>query len=165
MRRLRELGTGQQLLAALVVAIVVGALGVSVPVLGNAAMLLASAALLVCLAVLAQWLWTNRHATDWSHDFTPTGTSRGADSRVTGLARTVRAAGDGDADAARRVHAVVSALAAERLRDRRGLRLEADPDASRTALGPELAAYLVANPATRVTAARLDTHITTLEEL
>ena len=51
------------------------------------------------------------------------------------------------------------------MRDRRGLRLEADPDAAHTALGPGLTAYLAGPPATRLTAAQLDTHITTLEEL
>lgn len=165
MRRLRELGAAQQLLAALVLAILVGALAVAVPVLGNAAMLLACAALLATLAVLAQWLWSSRHATDWSHDFTPPGTARGADSRVSGLARVVRAGSEGDADAARRLHAIVSGLAAERLRDRRGLHLDADPQAAHTALGPGLTAYLTGPPATRLTAAQLDTHITTLEEL
>lgn len=165
MRRLRELGTAQQLLAALVAVVVVGALAVTVPVLGNAAMLLACTALLAALAVLAQWLWGTRHATDWSNAFTQGRAPRGADSRVTRLVRLVATTTEGDDTAARQLHAVLTGLAGERLRDRRGLRLEADPDAAHTALGPDLTAYLTGPAATRLTAAQLDTHITTLEEL
>jgi hypothetical protein len=165
MRRLAELGAAQQLLAALVAVVVVGALAVAVPVLGNAAMLLACAALLAALALVAQWLWSTRHATDWSNTFTEAGAGRGADSRVTRLVRLVTASTEGDPTAARELHTILTGLAAERLRDRRGLRLEADPDAANTALGPGLAAYLAGPPATRLTAAQLDTHITTLEEL
>jgi hypothetical protein len=164
-RRLAALTAGQQVLVALVAASVVGALGVVVPALGNAAMLVASAALLVALGVLAQWLWSTRHATDWSNTFTESQAPRGADSRVSSLARLVQAADRGDRDATAQVHALLGGLAAERLRDRRGLRLDADPEASRTALGPGLAAYLAQDPATPVTATQLDTLTSTLEEL
>ena len=165
MRRWAELDTGQRLVAVLAVAIVVGALAVTVPALGNAAMLLACAGLMVVLALLIQWLWVNRHATDWSHSFTEGRPPRGADSRVTRLVRLVAAGTEGDEAAARQLHATLTGLAGERLRDRRGLRLEADPDAAHTALGPGLAAYLTGPPTTRLTATQLDTHLTTLEEL
>jgi hypothetical protein len=165
MRRLAGLSAPQQVLAALVAAIVVGALAVAVPVLGNAAMLLACAALLAVLAVLALWLWGTRRATDWSNTFTEGRPPRGADSRVTRLVRVVATATDGHQAAAQQLHVMLTGLAGERLRDRRGLRLEADPDAAHTALGPALTAYLIGPPTTRLTAAQLDTHITTLEEL
>jgi hypothetical protein len=162
MRRLAGLSAPQQLLAALAAAILIGALAVGVPVLGNAAMLLACASL---LAVLALWLWGTRRATDWSNTFTEGRPPRGADSRVTRLVRVVATATDGDQTATQQLHTILTGLAGERLRDRRGLRLEADPDAAHTALGPALTAYLIGPPTTRLTAAQLDTHVSTLEEL
>jgi hypothetical protein len=165
MKRLAGLSAPQQLLAALAAAIVIGALAVAVPVLGNAAMLLACTALLAVLAVLALWLWGTSRATDWSNTFTEGRPPRGADSRVTRLVRVVTTATEGDHAAAQQLHTMLTGLAGERLRDRRGLRLEADPDAAHTALGPALTAYLTGPPTTRLTAAQLDTHVTTLEEL
>jgi hypothetical protein len=165
MKRLAGLSAPQQLLAALVAAIVIGALAVAVPVLGNAAMLLACAALLAVLAVLALWLWGARRATDWSNTFTEGRPPRGADSRVTRLVRVVTTATEGDHAAAQQLQTMLTGLAGERLRDRRGLRIEADPDAAHTALGPALTAYLTGPPTTRLTVAQLDTHVTTLEEL
>ena len=161
-RRIAGLAPAQQLLVVLGVGVAVGALAVSVPVLGNPAMLLASAGLLAALAVLAQWLWQARQPTDWDNTFTGSAPPRGADSRISRLAGDVRDAVSGDPVPAARVHAALSGLAVERLRDRRGLTAG---DESRAELGPDLTAYLAGPPTTRVTAAQLAAFITTLEEL
>ena len=161
-RRIAGLAPAQQMLLVLVLTVCVGALAVSVPVLGNAGMLLASAGLLAALAVLAQWLWQSRQSTDWDNSFTESTPPRGADSRISRLAVDVREAAAGTPASATRIHAAVSGLAVERLRDRRGV---TGTDESRAALGPDLAAYLAAPPTARVTAAQLAAFITTLEEL
>jgi hypothetical protein len=161
-RRLGGWSTAQLLLLVLTGAVGVGALAVTVPALGNAGMLLASTALLAALAVLAQWLWQSRQSTDWDNTFTESKPPRGADSRISRLAVDIREAAAGNADAARRLHATLSGLAIERLRDRRGV---TDPDQARAALGPDLSAYLAGPPTTRLTAGQLAAFTTTLEEL
>jgi hypothetical protein len=161
-RRLAGLAPAQLLLVALVLTVAVGALAASVPVLGNVGMLLAATGLLAALAVLAQWLWQSRQATDWDNSFTESAPPRGTDSRIGRLAVDVRDAASGTTASATRIHVTVSGLAVERLRDRRGV---TSPDESRAALGPDLAAYLAGPPTTRVTAAQLAAFITTLEEL
>jgi hypothetical protein len=161
-RRLAGLPPAQLLLVVLAICVAVGALAVSVPVLGNAGMLLASAGLFAALAVLAQWLWQSRQSTDWDNSFTESAPPRGADSRISRLAVDVREAATGDPAAANRIHVAVSGLAVERLRDRRGVTAT---DESRAALGADLAAYLAGPPTTRITAAQLAAFITTLEEL
>lgn len=170
-RRLFGLAPARLILVVLAVSVAVGALAVSVPVLGNAGMLLASVGLLAALAVLAQWLWQSRQSTDWDNSFTETSPPRGADSRISRLAVDIRDAGAGDATSATRLHAAVSGLASERLRDRRGLTpggpipAGSAADDTAAALGPDLAAYLAGSPTTRVTAAQLAAYIATLEEL
>lgn len=170
-RRLSGLAPAQLILVVLGVSVAVGALAVSVPVLGNAGMLLAALAMLAALAVLAQWLWQSRQSTDWDNTFTESAPPRGADSRISRLAVDIREAGSGDSASAARLHAALSGLAVERLRDRRGLTFAQgttpdDTTADATvALGPQLTAYLAGSPTTRVTAAQLAAFITTLEEL
>jgi hypothetical protein len=161
-RRLARLAPAQLLLVLLAVSVAVGALAVSVPVLGNAGMLLASASLFAALAVLAQWLWQSRQSTDWDNTFTESAPPRGADSRISRLAVDLRDAASGNPVSASRLHAALSGLAVERLRDRRGVTAT---DESQAALGPDLTAYLAGPPTTRVTAAQLAAFITTLEEL
>jgi hypothetical protein len=161
-RRLARLAPAQLLLVLLAVSVAVGALAVSVPVLGNAGMLLASASLFAALGVLAQWLWQSRQSTDWDNTFTESAPPRGADSRISLLAVDLRDAASGNPVSASRLHAALSGLAVERLRDRRGVTAT---DESQAALGPDLTAYLAGPPTTRVTAAQLAAFITTLEEL
>jgi hypothetical protein len=161
-RRLARLAPAQLLLVLLAVSVAVGALVVSVPVLGNAGMLLASAGLFAALGVLAQWLWQSRQSTDWDNTFTESAPPRGADSRISRLAVDLRDAASGNPVSASRLHADLSGLAVERLRDRRGVTAT---DESQAALGPDLTAYLAGPPTTRVTAAQLAAFITTLEEL
>jgi hypothetical protein len=163
-RWVARLGTARQLLLALVVALVLAVPTVTVPALASAGMLLACLALVAALGVLVQWLWQSRHSTDWSHDFSPSRPPRGVDSRITRLAADIELAGR-DAAAAARLHAAVSGLAVERLRDRRGLSLAANPEAGHTALGPDLSSYLTQPPTTLVRPDRLASLVTTLEEL
>jgi hypothetical protein len=163
-RWLAGLGTPRQLLLALVVALLVGVPTVTVPALGSAGMLAACLGLVAALFVLVQWLWQSRHSTDWSHDFSPGRPPRGVDSRITRLAGDIALA-QRDPAAAERLHATLSGLAVERLRDRRGLDTTAHPEAAATALGPDLAAYLSQAPTTLVRPDRVASLVTTLEEL
>lgn len=172
-RRLAGLPPSQLFLLVLGVAVAVGALAVSVSALGNAGMLLAAAALLAALANLAQWLWQSRQSTDWDNTFTQGRPPRGVDSRISRLAVDVREAGSGTAAPAARLHATLSSLAADRLRQHhdpaaaRADSAAADPthpEAS-AVLGRDLAAYLASPPTTRLTAAQLAAFTTTLEEL
>jgi hypothetical protein len=163
---IRRLGTGQTVLLALVVAVLIGALAVAVPALGNVGMLLASAALVAACAVLAQWLWQHQHGTDWSNSFTHPPAQRGGDPRITRLTATIEAALAGDRAAQAELQQGLRSLATERLRDHRGLSLEPhDQQAVTAALGPELTAYLAGTPTTRLTPERLRSFVTTLEEL
>lgn len=162
-RRLRGLAPAQLFLVVLAVAVAVGALAVSVSVLGNVGMLLASAAMLAALAVVAQWLWQSRQATDWDNSFRDAATPRGVDSRISRLASDLREAESGTPAPAARLHATLSSLAAERLRNHSD---SSNPTSSgESILGRELAAYLAAPPTTRLTAAQLAAFTTTLEEL
>jgi len=163
-RWLAGLGTARQLLLALVVALLVGVPTVTVPALGSAGMLAACLGLVAALFVVVQWLWQSRHSTDWAHDFSPGRPPRGVDSRITRLAGDIALAARDEAAAAR-LHAAVSGLAVERLRDRRGLSLAANPEAGHTALGPDLSAYLHQPPTTLVRPDRVASLVTTLEEL
>lgn len=161
--RLRRLAPGQQVMVALSVAVGVGAVVLAVPALHDMGLILASAGLVAAVAVLAASLWQHQHATEWSDPAAEPRAQRGADARIASLAHRIDAAVAGDETARRRLHETLAGLARERLRDRRGLRPE-DPGAS-AALGAELAAYLTDPPTTRLTAERLGTFITTLEEL
>ncbi|QGN56898.1 hypothetical protein [Nostocoides sp. HKS02] len=161
--RLQRLAPGQQVMAALTVAVAVGAVAVTVPALHDVGLLFASAGLVAAVAVLAASLWQHQHATEWSDPTAEPRTPRGADARIAGLAQRIDAAVGGDDTAGRRVHETLAGLARERLRDRRGLVL-GDPGAG-AALGADLAAYLTDPATTRLTADRLATFITTLEEL
>ena len=164
--RLRALSTTGQLAVALGLAVVVGALLALVPALVNPAILLACVGVVAAFGVLVQWLWQHQHTTDWSTAFAGSAPSRGSDVRVTRLAETVDSAVAGDAVAQTQLHETIRALADERLRRRRGLALSGDDVADvRTALGPDLTAYLANPPTGRLTAARVEAYITTLEEI
>lgn len=164
--RLRALPAAGQVLLALAVAVVLGAVVSTTPVLTNPVVLLACAALLVVLAVLTQWLWQHQHGTDWSNSFTDKTPPRGTDPRITRLAERVDAAVGGDAVAQLQLHEAIRALAEERLRRHRGIDLDGDDThRARAALGPKLTAYLANPPTTRLTVAHVDEFVTTLEEL
>ena len=160
-RRLAGLSPAQLFLVVLGVTVAIGALSVSVSVLGNVGLLISSAALVAALAVVAQWLWQARQSTDWDNTFSDTATPRGVDSRISRLASDVREAGSGAPVPSARLHATLTSLATERLRSR-GDGTLTDGAA---VLGPDLAAYLAAPPTTRLTAAQLAAFTTTLEDL
>ena len=164
--RLRALPAAGQLAVALCAAVLVGGLLALVPGLVNPAILLACTAVVATFGVLVQWLWQHQHTTDWSNHFTDGAAARGSDVRMTRLAETVDATVAGDAVAQTQLHETLRALAEERLRRRRGLRLSGDDAADvRAALGPDLTAYLANPPTARLTAARVEAYITTLEEI
>ena len=172
--RLRGLGQGGQLLAALVVAALVGALITLAPAIGDVGLLLAIVSVTGAMAVLTQWAWQHHHGTDWSNSFSQTTRPRGTDARIHGLTQTLVAAQTGDVRAQTELHGLLTTLATERLRERRGTTLtltaagsgpDPDHDATRAALGPELTAYLTHPPTTRPGAAQVGAFITTLEEL
>jgi hypothetical protein len=164
-RRLASLDVAHQLVAAVVVALVLGVATVAVPTLNSAGLLLACGALVATIAVLVQWLWQARGTTDWSHTFDTPAQTRGSDIRLARIAGDVWSAADGDPTAARRVHDTVGSLAADQLRLRRGISLTDDPDGAHAALGPDLTAYLTGPPPARLTSDRLESFTTTLEEL
>ena len=114
-RRLAALDVPQQLLTAVVLALVLGAVTVAVPALNSAGLLLACGALVATVAVLVQWLWQARATTDWTHTFDTPAQTRGSDIRLARIAGDVRSAADGDPTAARRVHDTVASLAADQL--------------------------------------------------
>lgn len=164
--RLRALPAAGQLAVALCVAVLVGVLLALVPGLVNPAILLACVGTVAAFGVLVQWLWQHQHATDWSNSHTATVAARGSDVRMTRLAETVDATVAGDAVAQTQLHETLRALAEERLRRRRGLSLSGDDAADvRAALGPDLTAYLANPPTGRLTAARVEAYVTTLEEI
>jgi hypothetical protein len=162
-RRIAGLPPAQLFLVVLADAVAVGTLAVSVSILGNVGMLLASAAMLAALAVLAQWLWQSRQATDWDNTFRDAATPRGGDSRISRLASDLREAESGAPGPAARLHATLSSLAAERLRNHPTS--DQAPSTGESILGRELAAYLAGPPTTRLTAAQLAAFTTTLEDL
>jgi hypothetical protein len=136
---------------------------VSVSALGDVGLLVASGALLLALGTVAQWLWQSRQSTDWDNSFRSGAAVRGVDSRIGRLASDVRAAESGTPAPAARLHATLSSLAAERLRNHAH---SDNPTSNGEAiLGRELAAYLAAPPTTRLTAAQLAAFTTTLEDL
>jgi hypothetical protein len=166
--RLARLTVAQQVLAALAAAVVLGILVAGVPALGDVGLIVASLGLVAAIATLASWLWQHQHTTDWTDPDAEPRAARGADARIASLAHRIDAAVSGDPVALTQVHQTVSDLARERLRYRRGLTadgLTAHTSAARAALGADLAAYLTNPPTTRLTADRLGTFITTLEEL
>jgi hypothetical protein len=164
--RLRALTPGGQLAVALLLAAAVGALLAVVPALVNPAIVLACAAVVATFGVLVQWLWQHQHVTDWANTFTGGASPRGSDVRMTRLAETVDAAVAGDAVAQTQLHETIRAITEERLRRRRGLALTGDDAADvRTALGPDLTAYLANPPTGRLTTDRVEAFVTTLEEI
>lgn len=164
--RLRSLSTPGQLAVAVGAAVLVGVIPALVPALVNPAILVACLAVVASLGVLVQWLWQHQQATDWSNTFTDGAPARGGDVRMTRLAEGVDAAVAGDAVAQTQLHETLRALADERLRRRRGLTLSGDDVADvRAALGPDLTAYLANPPTGRLTAARVEAYLTTLEEI
>lgn len=181
LRSLGSLAPDALLLRLAAAAAVVGVLAVAVPVLGDVGMLVAAAGVLVVLGVVIQWIWQSQGATDWSTTQPEPGTPRGADTRINRLVDDIQLAAAGDPAGTRRLHALLTTLATERLRDRRGLHLDGegvpevgggehhpperdDRASARAALGADLAAYLDAPPAT-VAPARLAQFTTTLEDL
>ena len=152
------------LLAASVVAIVVGALTVSLWWFTNLGLLLATVMCVAVIALVAQRLIQSQRRITWETPARAPEEQRGADSRVVTLRHTIERAGRGEAPAVSEVHALLSALAEERLRDRRGLERHTDRAAD-AALGPDLAAYLDHPPTGRITADQLRRHVHTLEEL
>jgi uncharacterized membrane-anchored protein len=163
--RLAALDARRLLLLVVAAVLVVGAVTVSVPALASAGLLVACVALVASVAVLVQGLWQARGQTDWSHQFSAPAKPRGVDTRITRLAGDVRAAAAGDADSGRRLHAILSLLAVDQLRLRRGISLTDDPEGAQAALGPDLTAYLTQPPPGRLAGDRLEAFTTTLEEL
>ena len=157
----------RMLLAAAGVAIVVGLLTVSLGWFTNVGLVLATLAVVAALAVLAQGLLQSQQHLHWETRTSGADARRGADSRVTTLRHEIELAASGQAEAQERVHALLTGLADERLRDRRGLERGEDPEAA-ALLGPDLTAYLDRRPSSssaRVTTDQLHRHVQKLEEL
>ena len=151
-------------LGAGVLAIVLGALTVSLWWFTNIGLLLVTIAAVAGIAVTAQRLVQSQRRVVWETQPDAGEQRRGADSRVATLRHQIEQAGTGDHSALRAVHSLLTDLADTRLRDRRGIDGRIDPEAG-ALLGPDLAAYLDQHPTGRLTADRLDRHVQKLEEL
>jgi len=162
---LGELPPVRQLLLATAAACVLGAITLGVPLLVNVGLLLACALLVAALALVVARLWQGQQRTDWTEPGLDAARQRGSDSRVTSLAHDVALTAGGNADASRRLHALFTALADDRLRSRHSVSRADQPEEAASRLGPELTAYLSGPGTARITAAQAAAFTTTLEEI
>ncbi|HEY7721329.1 MAG TPA: hypothetical protein VIB11_05780 [Pedococcus sp.] len=168
-----EPSTRRVVLAAAAVATVVGALTVSLWWFTNIGLLLATLACAAVVALVAQRLVQSQRRMHWTTAAHAPEERRGADARVGTVHHTIEQATRGEAAAVHEVHALLTTLAEERLRDSRGLDRRAAgaagaagaAAATEAALGADLAAYLDRPPGGRITPDQLRRHLTTLEEL
>ena len=151
------------LLVAALVAVVLGVATVGISWLTSPGLLLATLATVGVVAVLTQRLVQSQKPHHWETRLVDADAERGADARVYHLRQQVELAAKGHAEGHQRLHALLAGLAADRLRDRRGLEL-GDPEAA-SLLGPELTAYLARPPRGRLTTDDLHRHLHRLEEL
>ena len=151
------------LLLAAAGAVVLGVATVSISWLTSPGLLLATLAVVGSVAVLTQRLVQSQKPLHWHTQLLDPDAERGADARVSGLRQQVELAGRGNAESHERLHALLASLAAERLRDHRGLE-PSDPEAA-ALLGPDLTAYLARRPTERLTTDQLHRHVQKLEEI
>jgi hypothetical protein len=151
------------LLVAALVAVLLGVATVSVSWLTSPGLLLATLATIGAVAVLTQRLVQSQKPHHWETSVVDPDAERGADARVHHLRQQVELAAKGHAEGHERLHALLAGIAADRLRDRRGLE-PGDPEAQ-ALLGPDLAAYLARPPRGRLTTDDLNRHVQKLEEL
>ena len=151
------------LLIAAAGAVVLGVATVGVSWLTSPGLLLATLAVVGSVAVLTQRLAQSQKPLHWQTQLLDPDAERGADARVSGLRQQVELAARGNAESHERLHALLAGLAAERLRDHRGLE-PSDPEAA-ALLGPDLTAYLAGRPTGRLTTDQLHRHVQKLEEL
>lgn len=159
----REVAPVNPLLVAAAVAVVLGVATASVSWLTSPGLLLATVATVGAVAVLTQRLVQSQRSLHWETQVLDPDAQRGSDARVSGLRQQVQLAAKGNAESQEKVHALLAGLAAERLRDHRGLQ-PSDPEAA-VLLGPDLAAYLDRPPRGRLTTDDLHRHVQKLEEL
>lgn len=162
-RRLARLVEGNEVVAAVGAAAVLGVVVAVVPALDRVLLLVASTGLVVLVGALVVWLLRSHREVEWTTSAGTPERVRGSDRRVTVLARTIDAAVAGDEPARREMRSLVRS-AAEAGLGARGLSPDLTDDATRAALGPALTAYLTAPTARPVTPDELSDFITTLEE-
>lgn len=164
--RIAGLVRGHEIVAALGLAAVIGLVMAVVRYLDRMALIVALSAVLVVFGGLLVWLLRQHHVVHWTTSAGTPERPRGADRRITGLARSIdkAIAGGQNAEHARtEVRASLRVLAEARL-TRLGLTTDLTDRAAAAALGPELTAYLTASTPPQVDATRLQSFITTLEE-
>ncbi|MFW5471927.1 hypothetical protein ACOCJ5_01315 [Knoellia sp. CPCC 206450] len=161
--RLARLVEGNEVVAAVGAAAVLGVVVGLVPALDRMLLLLVSTGLVVLLGALLVWLLRSHREVEWTTSAGTPERVRGSDRRVTVLARTIDAAVAGDASARLEVRSLVRS-AAEAGLGARGLSPDLTNDATQAALGPALTAYLTSATARPVTRDELSAFITTLEE-
>jgi len=162
-RRLVRLVEGNEVVAAVGAAAVLGVVVGLVPALDRVLLLVVSTGLVVLVGALVVWLLRSHREVEWTTSSGTPGRVRGSDRRVTVLARTIDAAVAGDEPARRDLQSLVRS-AAEAALGAKGLSPDLGNDASRAALGPALTAYLTATTARPVAPDELSAFITTLEE-
>jgi hypothetical protein len=151
------------LLVGAAVAVVLGVATVGVSWLTSPGLLLTTVAVVASIAVLTQRLVQSEKSLHWETRVLDPAAERGSDSRVSSLRREIDLAAKGNAESHVRVHRLLSGLAADRLRDHRGL-APSDPEAA-ALLGPDLTAYLAQRPTGRLASDQLHRHVQKLEEL
>ncbi|SES12221.1 hypothetical protein SAMN05216199_2079 [Pedococcus cremeus] len=162
-RAAREPQPVNPLLLAAVVAVVLGVATVGVSWLTSPGLLLATLATVGAVAVLTQRLVQSQKPHHWETKLLDVDAERGSDSRVATLRHQVELAAKGSPEGQQRLHALLTELTADRLRDRHGL--EPDDPEGRALLGPDLTAYLAGPPRGRLTTDDLHRHVQKLEEL
>ena len=162
-RARREPQPVNPLLLAAVVAVLLGAATVGVSWLTSPGLLLATLAAVGAAAVLTQRLVQSQKPQHWETRLLDVDAERGSDSRVATLRQQVELAAKGSPEGQQRLHALLTELTTDRLRDRHGLE-PGDPEAA-ALLGPDLTAYLTRPPKGRLTTDDLHRHVQKLEEL
>lgn len=162
-RRPRELPPVDPLLVGAAVAVLLGVATVGVSWLTSPGLLLMTIAAVAATAVLTQRLVQSHRPVHWETQLVDRDMERGADVRVSGLRQQIEGSAAGNADSHERLHASLVQLAADRLRDHRGLD-RSDPEAA-ALLGPDLTAYLDGRPTGRLSTDQLHRHLHRLEEL
>jgi hypothetical protein len=151
------------LLVAAAGAVVLGVATVGVSWLTSPGLLLATLAVVASIAVLTQRLVQSHKPLHWETRVLDPEAERGSDGRLSSLSQQVERAAKGHSESQERVHALLATLAADRLREHRGLE-PSDPEAA-ALLGHDLTAYLDRRPTGRLTTDQLHRHVQKLEEL
>ncbi|PRY56317.1 hypothetical protein BCF74_11934 [Knoellia remsis] len=146
-QRIRAAVRGHEVVAGLLVAVALGLILLAVPRVERLVLLVGAASVLVLAVLLIERFVHGEPELTWTTSSGTPARVRGHDRRITALTRAIEASRRGDLVARATVQDTLRSLARDR-----------------TDLGPDLTAYLNATNPPDVDAARLDAHLTELEE-